>query len=307
MIVGGFNDLGKVEIIDPLDNSANFPMTINYPKSHEFEVFSDILAVTIKEDFILLCNSRGEKQCFTFDNKELKQVGILGFYERQFASAVTINDSFVWITGGLDEYGPLDNDKTEVLQIKDDLFKVEEGPDLHPLSLSHHCSIAINESTVLLIGGKIGYDTLNLIWAYDFVTDRWTWDLPRMNKSREDHSCATYLNENGELEVMVIGGYSTETLDVRNSSEVLLPSKMQGWELGPELPKALTKHSSVVFQNSIYVIGGWSDRWSNSPSQQIFRLEIGKAEWIKLEQSLKNYKMGFKALIVPSHLLLDLF
>ena len=55
MIVGGYNDLGKVEIIDPLDNSANFPMTINYPKSHEFEVFSDILAVTIKEDFILLC------------------------------------------------------------------------------------------------------------------------------------------------------------------------------------------------------------------------------------------------------------
>ena len=41
MIVGGFNDLGKVEIIDPLDNSANFPMTITYPKRHEFEVLSN--------------------------------------------------------------------------------------------------------------------------------------------------------------------------------------------------------------------------------------------------------------------------
>ena len=144
-------------------------------------------------------------------------------------------------------------------------------------ALSHHCSVAINESTVLLIGGKIGSDTLNLIWAYDFVINRWTWDLPRMNESREDHSCGTYLNQNGELEVMLIGGYSTETLEVRPSSEVLISSKMQSWELGPDLPKALTEHSSVVFQNSIYVIGGWSDRWSNSRSQQIFRLEIGKA------------------------------
>ena len=51
MIVGGFNDLGKVEIIDPLDNSANFPiMTINYPKSHEFEVFSIFLQLQSKQD-----------------------------------------------------------------------------------------------------------------------------------------------------------------------------------------------------------------------------------------------------------------
>ena len=128
-----------------------------------------------------------------------------------------------------------------------------------------------------------------------------------MKVKRITHAQLTHLNQNGELEVMLIGGYSTETLEVRPSSEVLISSKMQSWELGPDLPKALTKHSSVVFQNSIYVIGGWSDRWSNSPSQQIFRLEIGKAEWIKLEQSLKNYKMGFTTLIVPSHLLLDLF
>ena len=83
MIVGGFNALGKVEIIDPLDNSANFP-----PKRHEFEVLSNghILAISIQKDFILVCNSRGEKKCFALDNKEWKQVGSLGNYERQFAS-----------------------------------------------------------------------------------------------------------------------------------------------------------------------------------------------------------------------------
>ena len=98
MIVGGFNDLGKVEIIDPLDNSANFPVTITYPKSHEFEAFSDgyIPAISIQKDFILVCNSRGKKKCFALDNKEWKQVGSLGNYEWQFTSAVlTINDSFV--------------------------------------------------------------------------------------------------------------------------------------------------------------------------------------------------------------------
>ena len=98
MIVGGFNALGKVEIIDPLDNSANFPMTITYPKRHEFEVLSNghILAISIQKDFILVCNSRGEKKCFALDNKEWKQVGSLGNYERQFASAVlTINNSSV--------------------------------------------------------------------------------------------------------------------------------------------------------------------------------------------------------------------
>ena len=60
---------------------------------------------------------------------------------------------------------------------------------------SYHCSVAINEGTVLLIDGKIGSDNLNLIWAYDFVTDRLTWELPRMNESREDHSCTTYAFE----------------------------------------------------------------------------------------------------------------
>ena len=76
----------------------------------------------------------------------------------------------------------------------------------------------------MLIGGKIGSDTLNLNWAYD---------LPRRNESREDHPCATYLNQNGDLEVMVTGGgYRTETLEARKSSEVL-----QSWELGPNYPK----------------------------------------------------------------------
>ena len=99
-----------------------------------------------------------------------------------------------------------------------------------------------------------------------------------MKVERITHAQLTHLNQNGELEVMLIGRYSTETLKVRPSSEVLISSKMQSWELGPDLPNALTKHSSVVFQNSIYVIGGWSDPWSNSPTQQIFRLIIGKVE-----------------------------
>ena len=50
-----------------------------------------------------------------------------------------------------------------------------------------------------------------------------------------------HLNQNGELEVMVIGGYSTETLEVRPSSEVLISSKMQNWELGPDFTQSIDK------------------------------------------------------------------
>ena len=50
-----------------------------------------------------------------------------------------------------------------------------------------------------------------------------------------------HLNQNGELEVMLIGGYSTETLEVRPSSEVLISSKMQSWELGPGFTQRIDK------------------------------------------------------------------
>ena len=105
MIIGGYSDLGKVEIIDPLDDISNFPMTKTFPEIQEFEDFSDgkIIAVTLAEDFILVCNARKSK-CSTLNNKEWKPIGMLE-YERNFASAVTINDSYVWITGGLDEVG----------------------------------------------------------------------------------------------------------------------------------------------------------------------------------------------------------
>ena len=66
-------------------------MTKTFPEIQEFEDFSDgkIIAFTIGEDFILVCNSR---KCSTLNNKEWKLIGMLE-YERKFASAVKINDS----------------------------------------------------------------------------------------------------------------------------------------------------------------------------------------------------------------------
>ena len=107
------------------------------------------------------------------------------------------------------------------------LNNTRNGIDM-PITISNHCIVKINETTILSIGGD-GFASLTFAKTMYFNHETQDWTLgPEMKVARTQHSCGKVVIEGASV-IVVAGGISTENSDSVLTSVELLPEDSTVW------------------------------------------------------------------------------
>ena len=159
-----------------------------------------------------------------------------------------------------------------------------------PGNLAEHCQVTVGED-VFLIGGLNGKSAASAVYKLSngIVTKYHSIKTPRYR-----HMCAVLGGH-----VVVISGRSEGGRHL-NSVEVLTPGS-DDWVEGPALPENVEQGQSVVFNNSLYVLGGRSSGSGDGINYKIYRLDSVGGQWVT-----EDVSFGFPARFVfPAPLLYD--
>merc|ERR1711963_1241083 len=175
---------------------------------------------------------------------------------RSHASSIRINETTIWVTGGLGGSGTLST--TEILS-SGSTFK--EGTEL-PEPMAYHCSAQIN-STHLVLAGNV-YGDHNQAYIVDTSSNPFTFTtLPNMLKPRWGCACTiihqgTTIDDDDssihEAQIMVAGG----DFPFYSSTDVYSFST-NSWKEGPKLPRGfyLGGYTQNSYTDDFILIGGW--------------------------------------------------
>jgi len=253
----------------------------------------------INDSMILICGgfdpseNDASNKCFLV-NGPSEPVAYMKL-RRNFPGCTVINDTLLWMTGGLGLGGLQIHETTEFIDLTTQLAVA--GPDL-PAELYGHCMVSINETTVLLTGGY-GNDwppsgSSYLSYFFNIITYQWT-PGPSMMNSYVYHDC-TILKTNGTTIAMLANNYHVEFLDMQNPSE---------WYPGPSPDESmnpiLSYEKLIGFGNSVVTIG--DDVFEDN--HQLKKLECldGKeCRWSILPQVLDVPRTWPVALAIPDDL-----
>jgi hypothetical protein len=217
----------KIEIID-LDDPTNVcqpSFLADYPFDEVYGTSGGLLT----NNNALICggwdNDGSERldDCFAINENGIKNGSRLS-QPRSGAASVVWNSTTLWLTGGwLDTGGRTKS--TEFVQ----LTGSTPGPDL-PLEVAYHCLVSLNDTTILLIGGRL-LDGTRSNATYYYNTDHKTWtDGPSLTIGRSVHSCALFKSpQHGHTDtVIVTGGWNDGSID----STELLNLESNSWQSG---------------------------------------------------------------------------
>ncbi len=158
--------------------------------------------------------------------------------------------------------------------------------------------VPANDQDIIILGGrsKGGKDgVLNTIEKFNIVGGKST-ELPRMNQPRAVSSSCVYNNN-----IMVTGGHGGQhgfdSIEVLNMNQHPLRWMMfQG-----KLPFKLSDHVAIVYQDKLYVIGGYN--WSEKEtSDLIHELALAAPYSAKVQARMPQPRRNHRAEIVNGKL-----
>ena len=169
--------------------------------------------------------------CNIIDENGLQAFKMSSKNGRQYASSIKLNDTTMWITGGLDS-----NDNrlysTEFVTVNGSSI----GPNI-PFRVLKHCMVQFKPNGIMLIGGRQNDDKYSArTWIIDLGDNFSVIEGPTLKKGRESHSCGKIIDENGHVHVVVAGGYKIDSV------EFLDTSLMNNW----------TKGKNSLSENSLF-------------------------------------------------------
>ena len=132
-----------------------------------------------------------------------------------------------------------------------------------PVGLDEHCQVTVG-SDVFVIGGLIrngGSSAVSTV--YKLSDGIWT-IFSSIKTPRRKHMCSVL---NGTIYVM--GGVGYPVSGYFSSVEMLTPAS-NDLVAGPPLPAAVLDGQSVLYNNTVFVLGGWSNNVVNTG---IYRLD----------------------------------
>ncbi len=213
---------------------------------------------------------------------------------RYAAAAGQLKDGNLLVTGGSGGSGS-DLISAEML--------TEEGwesniPSL-PVTISYHCMVTVNSTTVMAIGGRQNGQFLGKTLYFTFGEESWT-EGPELKNKRGYHSCGKIRRnkESQEMSIIVAGGFDGSYL----SSVEILHEGSNEWQTGPKLPFGIFRSQMVEDQNGgVVLIGGDS---SFGTIDSLYQLPHGgqDAAWTKMEQKLKTGRRAHTAFLVPDNI-----
>ncbi len=279
-------------------NLASSASTCKNPPNFPATVCRAIGGLGFKEKPILCGgyqNDAFSNKCYSLENNEWVSSASMNSV-RAYAAASQLKDGKLLVTGGYDASGS-DTNSAEML--------TEEGwesniPSL-PVTISFHCMVTVNSTTVMVIGGnQNGPYYSGKTFYFTFGEEIWN-EGPELKNKRFDHNCGKIRRDKDsqELSIIVAGGYDDSYL----SSVEILDEGSNEWQTGPELPFGIDNSQLVEDQNGgVVLIGGYSP--SVGTLDTLFQLPHGgqDAVWTKMEQKVKIGRYSHTAFLIPDNI-----
>ena len=169
-----------------------------------------------------------------------------------------------------------------------------------PVLISRHCSVLVNSTTIMVIGGI--QDGLTSTNTFYFNSEKELWTSgPQLKHKRSIQSCKRIRKDRHgqQFSIVVAGGWDgTSAL----SSVEILDEGSNEWRAGPELPFGIDTAQMVEDETGgVVLIGGASS--SNNYLDTLFRLPHGgpDANWIQMDQKLTTGRNAHVAFLVPDN------
>ncbi len=288
LICGGYPGIDTCEVI----NLASSASTCKNPPNLPATVYQAIGGLGFQGNPILCGGYQNgvlSNKCYSLENNEWVSSASMKS-ERIEAAAAQLQDAKLLVTGGFDK-------SAEML--------TEEGWESNipflPVTITRHCMVTVNSTTVMAIGGWQNGQTSGKTFYFSFGKESWT-EGPLLKNKRGYHSCGKIRRnkESQEMSIIVTGGWIGSS---RLSSVEILDEGSNEWQAGPELPFGISRSQMVEDQNGgVVLIGGRSS--STDYLDTLYQLPHGgqDAVWTKMEQKLKTGRSDHTAFMVPDNI-----
>ena len=216
-----FGRLNSVEILDLEKQGRSCSASVNFPAK-----VRDASGGGFKDTGIVQCggNYAATEKCYYLAQDATFHEATYSLQTKRYrASSVALPNGTFVITGGIDQ----NNNRLKTIEIIDTVNgDVSVPQQTLPEPIRGHCSILVNESVILIIGGKRSGSYSRKTTFFDIQTLKST-PGPEMRIARSSFGCATMTSK-----VIVAGGYSgsrtetSEILDLKSNNPSWQPGKL---------------------------------------------------------------------------------
>ena len=202
---------------------------------------------------------------------------------RRHASAVRMNDTHWWITGGAYE-----SDVQNTTEIYDSTSRTFRDYVRLPQHIMYHTTVKVRDDLYFMAAGSYtdGYSHL-----FDAATETWT-ELPGSEVEHSEGFVGVITLADGTKEIVLAGGEGAGT------STEIYSFETNSWRAGPDFPISENFYGgSIAFQNSFLAVGGAVG--PRDYSGAIFYLDPDTLEWVDMTTELLTPRKWFAAFLVP--------
>lgn len=166
-----------------------------------------------------------------------------------------------------------------------------------PTNLSHMQCVLTTDNYLYIIGGCVsqcahGESAVSSTYRYDPRFNQWSMVKPMLEKRSYFYACAvtqqSILKTSAEKRKLTLDNEFIYSIGGRNKDGSLntvekYNLKTNTWHTGPMLPSALYAHSGCVFNNTIYISGGYNSSMPhNQFTSDLYALMPTTNEWTHL-------------------------
>ena len=229
-------------------------------------------------------------ECFSYDPADNVWSEVASITEpRAYFSMEKVHGKMV-VTGGEGKDGYM----SSVEAYRDGVWSIE--PELELSSPRYrHCSVALDQDTLVVIGGKTNGFLNNILSLMEMkdVAGSGSWiGLPSMSQSREGHGCEV-THYQGRRGIMVAGGYTGNPQKGAITSHVEFYGVETGqWEVLPGLGQFREYHTLGVVNGNPSVFGGAKPEYLRSTEVFI------RDEWV-MGEDLPTTRWAHSMVTVP--------
>jgi len=269
----------QVEVWSPTVNCS-------LPNLPDLGGYWDDLSLDLVGEQLIACR---DDACVSLDGDAWAQ--IQGPQQRRVYHTSAVTTRGLLLMGGYDSPGT-----TELLQAG------ETFPLTH--NLDEHCSIQLSESTVVLTGGRITFNTVTEYSGLDSggweVSSR---ELPSLNTGRRQHACGSYPNTAAESQVLIVAGGWDPYYQATPSTEVFDYVKGDEWKETSPLPSGRYGLRGITFDSLFHVTGGYSPGvWQNPEMFEVLNWDPVAELW-QPAGNLTVPRMDHAVTVSPMHML----
>jgi hypothetical protein len=287
--IGPTNTFEIIDLESPLKTCKSLP-------NFSLELYGSFGGLEF-EDKPIICGgrkgNRDSNKCFSLEGNEWIASSSLNkenVYAAVSPSPYPSSDQKLFVTGGM--YQNTLHNTVEVL--------TRQGwktlPQRLPVEIEAHCSVLVNSSTVMIIGGYQNGEKSSNTYLFNAENEIWTAG-PELKTKRYLHTCVR-IRKNGrsqDFSIIVAGGWNRS---LTLSSVEILDLGGNEWRKGPDLPIGIDSAKMVEDPNGGVILVGVS---SNSYRNTLYQLPHGGADavWTKMEQKMKIGRLNHVAFLVP--------